>query len=159
MTPHHTHPLNRITEIRINTREVFEQACRHTLEVVKATPEADPDLHGLSVDELGWANDQINKARSQVALTLNRLSKRIVHRPQAEQDECDCLIFRVICSTPVQEGLLPEAVMNYMVASVAAAWFRLHPELKTEIDMEQELSKLNHITLLNEGVKRPSQCY
>lgn len=81
MTPHHTHPRNRITEIRINTREVFEQAFRRTLEVVKAIPEADPDLHGLSVDELGWANDQINKARSQVALTLNRLSKRIVHRP------------------------------------------------------------------------------
>ena len=159
MIPHHAHPRYRITEIRIDTREVFEQACRRTLEVVKAIPDADPDLHGLSVDELGWAQDQIDRARGQVALILDRLSKRIFHMPQAEQMDCDCLIFRVICSTPVQEGLLPEAIQDYMVAWVSAAWFRLHPELKTEIDMERELSKLNHITLLHAGVKRPSQCF
>lgn len=149
---------SQITEIRIDTRKVFERACERTLELVKATPETNPDQHGLSVDELNWANDQIKQARNQVAITLNRLSKHIDHLPQAEQDDYDCLIFRVKCSA-IQEGLLPDAIEHYMVAWVAAAWFRLHPELKTEIDMENELSKLNHLTLLSGAAKRPSYCF
>lgn len=159
MRPHAHHHRHRITEIRIDIREVFDRACERTLEVVKATPEANPQQYGLSVDETGWAKDQIDQARTQVALTLNRLSKRIAHLPQAEQNDCDCLIFRVVCTTPIQEGLLPGAIEHYMSTWVAAAWFRLHPELKTEIDMDRELARLNHVTLLTDDTKRPSYCF
>lgn len=144
-----------ITEIRIDLQELFDRASRRTLDVVKAIPDATPDQYGLSVDELDWMADQVLQARSRVAMTLHRLSKGITHCPQAEQSDCDTLVFRVICSTPIQAGLLSDAVMQYMTSWIAAAWFRLHPEMKTEIDMDAELSKLNHITLISDKTERP----
>lgn len=152
LTPQH------ITEIRLDLRSIFEEACRETLEVVKATAEATPDQHALSVDEMPWAQQQLARARDRVAQLLERIAKRIDTLPQAEQDD-DTLIFRVVCRTPTQEGLLSEAVERFLTRWVVAAWFRMHPELKTEIDMERETADLNHLTLMNGGTRRPSYCY
>lgn len=143
-----------ITEIRIDLRRVFDRACARTLEAVKAVPEATPEGQGLSVDEWGWAESQLIEARSWAARALHRLSKRVKGLPQAEQTE-EMLVFRVVCSTPLQAGLLPEAVERFLTLWIAAAWFRLHSELNVEIDMERELAELNRMTLWNDGAERP----
>lgn len=96
-----------VTEIRVDTARVFEAACRRTLEAVKAAPGVSPDA-ALSEDELPWAADRMREARDRVARLLCRLSKRIDEMPQAEQEDEE-LVFRVVCGTPVQEGLLEEA--------------------------------------------------
>ena len=146
-----------VTEIRVDTARVFEAACRRTLEAVKAAPGVSPDA-ALSEDERPWAADRMREARDRVARLLCRLSKRIDEMPQAEQEDEE-LVFRVVCGTPVQEGLLEEAVRRYMTNWVAAAWFRLHPELGATIDMDYETGELNHLTLMNGQAKRPSYCY
>lgn len=146
-----------ITEIRIDLGRVFEHACRQTLEIVGAMPDATPDA-ALSVDEAPWAREQIRKARDRAAMLLERLAKTITDRPQAEQNDEE-LIFRVVCRTPTQEGLLPGAVERFLTTWVTAAWLRLHPELNASIDMERETEELNHITLMNGPAKRPSYCF
>lgn len=146
-----------ITEIRIDLGRVFDRACRQTLEIVGAMPEATPDA-ALSADEAPWAREQLRKARDRVALLLERISKTIDDCPQAEQNDEE-LIFRVVCRTPVQEGLLPGAVERFMVSWVAAAWFRLRPELNASIDMERETDELNRLTLMSGSAQRPSYCF
>lgn len=151
--------MTRITTIRISVESIFNEACRRTLEVVKARPEATPDQHGLSVDELDWAMYEFRKARAVAALTLYPLT-RGVSGPKAEQaDDDETLIFRVACDSPLQEGLLPEAVERFLSLWIAAAWFRLHPELNIEIDMETELRTLKRLTRRAEGLERPPQRY
>ena len=145
------------TEIRIDLERVFEAACRRTLEAVKAVAGASPEA-ALSADELPWARDRMREARDRVARLLDRMAKGITELPQAEQEDEE-LVFRVVCRTPIQEGLLKEAVGRYLTNWVAAAWLRLHPELGAAIDMERETDELNHLTLMCGRVKRPSQVY
>lgn len=150
--------MTRITTIRISVEHIFEEACRRTLEVVKAVPAATPQQHGLSVDELEWALYEFRKGRAAAAKVLYPLAREI-SGPKAEQADDDTLIFRVACDSPLQEGLLPEAVERFLIRWIAAAWFRLHPELNVEIDTEAELRELKRLTRRTGGLERPPQRY
>lgn len=150
--------MTRITTITLSVEHIFNEACRRTLEVVKAVPAATPQLHGLSVDELEWALYEFRRGRAAVAKVLYPLGREI-SGTMAEQVDDDTLIFRVVCDTPIQVGLLPEAVERFLSRWIAAAWFRLHPELNVQIDTEEELRELKQLTRRTGGVERPPQRY
>lgn len=150
--------MKRTTTITISVEHIFEEACRRTLEVVKAIPTATPEQHGLSVDELDWAMYEFRKARAVAAKALYPLSREVPGL-KAEQADDDTLIFRVVCDSPLQEGLLPKAVERFLSLWIAGAWFRLHPELNIGIDMEAELRELKRLTRRTGGLERPPQRY
>lgn len=150
--------MKRTTTITISVESIFNEACRRTLEVVKAVPAATTEQHGLSVDELEWAMYAFRKARAVAAKALYPLSREI-SGTKAEQVDDDTLIFRIMCDSPLQEGLLPEAIERFLSLWIAAAWFRLHPELNIEIDMEAELRELKRLTRRTGGLERPPQRY